>query len=113
MLAAAFALAADVEPLVRSGPAIPSAINMLSRRINCESGGSSSGKFRRLIAKKNHKIEDVEGEDRSTCFLFDFAENLKKCGFKSTLIKCVFSKQQNSSLVQQKKNSRQSDTHLA
>ena len=32
---------------------------------------------------------------RLTCFLFDFAEYLKKCWFQSTLIEGVFSKRTN------------------
>lgn len=46
--AAALAVAAAVAPPPFSGPATPSAISMLSSRMSCGSGGSSSCVFRRL-----------------------------------------------------------------
>ena len=42
---------------VLSGPATPSAMSMLSRRISCGSGGSSSLRFRVVIAVRSYTIE--------------------------------------------------------
>ncbi|MPD06095.1 hypothetical protein E2C01_101882 [Portunus trituberculatus] len=56
--AAAEALAAAPAPPPFSGPATPSAINMLSRRISCGSGGSSSCVFRsdKTAMEKEHWV---------------------------------------------------------
>jgi hypothetical protein len=59
--AAAVALAAAPAPPPFSGPATPSAINMLSRRINCGSGGSSSCVFLKdsTICKQTRVLNTV------------------------------------------------------
>lgn len=54
--AAADALAAAPAPPPFSGPATPSAINMLSNLISCGSGGSSSCVFLRLRTKNKQNI---------------------------------------------------------